>query len=110
MEPLKDWMILGEIKCESNIVIPSTAKKDPACTPFRVMETGPGFYIEGGKFVPTPVKPGDIIVLDAPLVAHFTIVGREYIAAQAQNIAFRLNEKDLKPPEITPEIITGEEK
>lgn len=46
---------------EGGLIIPEVGKKPP--TLGRVIKTGPGNYnMQHDKFVPVPVKPGDIVI------------------------------------------------
>ena len=101
MKPLKDWMILEKIDTGGRIKVPDGVKVDPSATPFKVKAIGPGFWIQGPKFIACgstdcPVKVGSIVILDAPMIANFSIGPNKYVAAQAQNVAFILDAKDIE--------------
>jgi len=99
MIPLSDWMILEERDEDlttGRLVIPESVKEKTKMTiGFKVLKVGKGWW-ENGKWMDSPVKKGDIILLDAPLVARFTYRGIKYVAAKARDAAFIIEKEDLE--------------
>lgn len=106
MIPMGDWMILEEEKMASAIEVPDAYKAKSKLTfSYIVKCVGKGWW-DLTKFHESPVKIGDRVLLDVPMVARFSYAGKDYIAAQARNIAFIVEDADLAKPEPAKEVVT----
>ena len=90
--PCSDWMILEEEKESGSIIIPEKTRKEMKVTvAFKIITMGPGWYEPNTNLFRSSTdiaKVGDLVLLDAPMVARFRYASKEYIAAQVRNIAF----------------------
>ena len=92
MRPLKDWMILEEIKQKAgSLIVPDSVKRDqkggfPSL--FKIEQMGPGWW-ERGMFFKSEdyVKIGQTIVLEGIDCARFTVQGKEYKAGRVREVA-----------------------
>jgi co-chaperonin GroES (HSP10) len=96
--PLWDYCLIKPIprdKTKGGIVMPETAKKgmDDLLTSV-VVKAGPGTYRDNGAWVPSPLKPGDIVyhiatmkpfqaVLNGKL--YLCLAGRDIVASATPN-------------------------
>ena len=94
MRLMKDWMLLKQLPLESELIhIPESAigkEKTGVAVVFEVLNVGPGWY-EDGIFHPSPVKKGDKVILEVPVVAKFKYRGEEFTMAAARHVAIILN-------------------
>jgi len=98
-------MLLEEEKVDSKIVLPETSKKDKSLTVgFKIVAIGPGYIHQCGKFIKPDVKVGDLVLLDAPMVARFKYKKQKYIAAKFSNVAFVIEKGDGEKEEPSIEI------
>jgi len=92
LKPCNDWMLLEEEKGKGSIIIPERSRKELKVTiAFKIVAMGPGWYEPNTNVYRKSsevAEIGDMVLLDAPMVAHFRFEEREYIAAQVRNIAF----------------------
>ncbi len=91
MQCLKDWLLLEE-EAEtggSGIIIPDNVKEkqDARAKGYIVLQVGKGWW-EHGVFMTTPVRKGDLVLLDSPMVARFNYKGVKYIACAGKDVAF----------------------
>lgn len=73
-----------EEKMKGGIILPDSAKKKQETA--RVLSVGPGKRLEDGKFVPVPVKVGDVILMDKYSGQEVTIDDEEYMILKADDI------------------------
>jgi co-chaperonin GroES (HSP10) len=94
--PQNDWMLMEEVAESVSSKIDTSAARGMSAgktsIAFRLLSVGPGYIDQSGKFIKTEYKPGDMVLLDAPMTARFTLYGNKYIAACARNVAFTIKE------------------
>jgi co-chaperonin GroES (HSP10) len=89
--PMQDNMILELIDQPliSGIVMPDSfeAEKDESAM-FRVVAVGPGYWLEGGKFVDSKVSVGTTVIVSAYGLSRFKYEGKKVIIGRERDIAF----------------------
>lgn len=93
LEPNSDWMELQMEEISSSIAVPEHYKsKSKKTIAYKILSIGSGYY-DNGVFIKSTAKVGDLVLLDAPMVAEFEYRGIVHRAAMARNIAFKIIEK-----------------
>ena len=88
LKPLHDRVVAQRMQPEETlkggIIIPDSAKQKQETA--KVIAVGEGKQAEDGKFIPMPVKIGDVILMDKYSSQEVTIDDEEYIIVKADDI------------------------
>ncbi|MFA5073518.1 MAG: co-chaperone GroES [Nitrospirota bacterium] len=109
IKPLHDWAVIRpsaeEDLTEGGLYIPDTAKEKPH--EGIVEAIGPGAYEEEQRhkkrnekerrFIPTVVKPGDLVLYEPYGGRSYTIEGHEFVLVREKNILGTLEGKQARP-------------
>ena len=91
IEALNDTIIVKpyeeEIENHSNIIVPDLGKESSKMA--KVIAVGEGTWISG-KFIPTQLKEGDIIILPPVNFVRFELEGEEYWSGSERYVLCRI--------------------
>jgi chaperonin GroES len=88
LRPLGDKVIVkrleAEEKTKGGIILPDTAKEKPK--EGKIMATGRGRVVEGGKLIEPQVKVGDRVIFSSYAGTEVKVEGEEYLIMSEEDI------------------------
>jgi chaperonin GroES len=92
-EALNDTIIVEPFEFEdessSNIIVPDLGKESSKLG--KVIAVGDGIWVGSGTFIPTTLKPGDIVVLPPMNFVRFEYKGNEYYSGSERYVLCKIN-------------------